>query len=315
VTKDLSCLFSKNFENLEEDIGVVTVVLDGRGLSTDSGSKGKVEYTGKNGHVYFCWIGATTPMTRRVWDVIGVKGNRFLFLNIKDRNIDEDFIIDSLYGEVSYNLKVERCADIIAKYVRYFYYIHGQYKVEWDISIDRKSFVVKNIVRLAKLVAVLRAPIKYFTGANNDGRTQITQNLIEAPYRLTDQLTAIARSNALNHERKELDFSDLKIIRYIALASIPYENKLALEALLSSEEKESGRPKLRTSSLAEKLNVTRYKARNLILLFGLLGICDITNPQTSISESGNPYTEGEYVMVLKTEYLWLLDDIWETSEI
>jgi len=315
VTKDLSCLLSKDYEDLEEDIGVVTVVLDGRGLSTDSGSKGKIEYRGKNGHVFFCWLGATTPLTKKSWEVIGVKGNRFLFLNIKDRNIEDSAVIENVFGEISYNEKVELCSEIVGKYIRYFYWKHGLYKVEWDKARDKNSIIIRYIVKLAKLVSVLRAPINYFISSDGsrEGRTQFTQNLIEMPYRLTEQLSTIARSNALNHGRNELTADDLKIIRYIALSSVPLDRKLSIEALVNSEKNENGRPVLKTSDLVQKLNISSYKAKSIIKLFGLLKICEVRVPNQRIGGSGVAYISDEYSMVLNEDYMWLIDDIFNDS--
>jgi hypothetical protein len=308
VTKDLACLFSKNYEDLEEDIGVVTVVLDGKGLSTDSGSKGKVEYTGKDGHVYFCWLGATTPLTDRVWNVIGLKGNRFLFLNIKDREADDETIAENIYGEITYPEKVSICSQIISRYIKYFYWKNRQYSIKWDRKKDRVSLVALKIIKLSNLVAKLRAPVYYFIDDyGRERRTQFIKDKTEIPLRLAEQLSTMARSNAINHGRYELNEDDLKLVRYIALSSVPIEKKLTLETLISSELKISGRPAVRTRELVEKLNISKYKAKELIMLFGILEICDVIEPEGRQDAQGRRYAVGEYTMVLKEEYLWLTE--------
>lgn len=311
ITKDLSCLLSKEYKDLEEDIGVVTVVLDGRGLSTDSGSKGKVEYRGESGHVFFCWLGATTPLTKKAWEVMGIKGNRFLFLNIKDRDVEDDTVIENVFGEISYNEKVEICSEVMGKYIRCFYWKYGLYKIEWDKEKDKNSIIARYIVKLAKLVSILRAPIEYFISSDDsrEARTQFTQNIIEMPYRLVEQFSTIARSNALNHGRYELNNDDLRIIRYIALSSVPLEKKLTLEVLIASENSENGRPVIKTSDLVRELNISNYKAKSIIKLFGILGICEVRTPNPRNNSNGITYTFDEYSMVLKEDYLWLLDDV------
>ena len=308
VTKDLACLFSERDEALEENIGVATVVLDGRGLSTDSGAQGRVEYIGEEGHVYFCWLGATTPLKYRVWEAIGIKGSRFLFLNIKDRDVDEETISDNVYSKPTYNEKVAICAETVAKFVRYMYWGHKQYGLVWDREKDKNNIVARYIIKFAKLVASLRAPIKVHVGEDErKKRTQITQNLKELPYRLTEQLYTIARSNAANHIRTELNNVDLKVVKYVALSSIPLDRKLTLEALISSGMKEDGLPAIGTSGLVKKLNISSYKAKSLIELFGLLGICDATIPEPLLSENDKLFYQDEYKMVLKEEYSWLLN--------
>lgn len=307
VTKDLACLFSERDETLEENIGVATVVLDGRGLSTDSGAQGRVEYTGEEGHVYFCWLGATTPLKYRIWEAIGIKGSRFLFLNIKDRDEDEEVISDNIYSKIPYNKKVALCTEAVAKFVRYTYWGYERYGLSWDREKDKNNIVARYIIKFAKLVASLRAPIKVFVDDDEKTkRTQITQNLKEMPYRLTEQLYTIARSNAANHRRTELNLDDLKVVKYTALSSVPFERKLTLEALLSSGIKEDELPAIGTSGLVAKLNIAPHKARSLIELFGLLEICEVSIPEPFLSKNDNYYYQDEYKMVLKKEYCWLL---------
>ena len=256
----------------------------------------------------FCWLGATTPLKYRVWEAIGIKGSRFLFLNIKNRDEDEETISNNVFSEITYNEKVAICAEAVAKFVRYTYWGYKQYGLPWDRKKDKNNIVARCIIKFAKLVASLRAPIKVLV--EDDGkkkRTQITENLKEHPIRLTQQLYTIARSNAANHIRAELNYDDLKVVKYVALSSVPLDRKLTLEALLASEIKENGLPAVGTGEIVKKLNISPYKAKSLIELFGLLGICEVSIPEPFLSKNDNYYYQDEYKMVLKEEYKWLLD--------
>lgn len=294
ITKDLACLFSERDEALEENIGVTAVVLDGRRLSTDSGAHGRVEYTGEEGHVYFCWLGATTPLSYRVWEAIGIKGCRFLFLNIKDRNVDEETISKNVFSKVTYNKKVSLYAEVVAKFVRYMYRGYKQFGLPWDREKDEENPIARKIVKFTDLTATLRALIKVFVNEDERiSRTQITQNLEELPYRLTEQLYTIARSNAANHIRTELNNDDFKVVKYVALSSVPLDRKLTLEALISSGIEEDRLSTIGTSGLVKKLNISPYKARSLIELFGLLRICEVSIPEPFLSKNGKEYYQDE----------------------
>jgi len=171
---------------------------------------------------------------------------------------------------------------------------------------------MKYIALYASLTATLRAVIKVYTDSyGHEKRTQITQNLKEHPIRLTQQLYTVAISNAINHGRRELNSDDLSIIKYIALNSIPEDRMLALKALLKGEFNCDGLPTIKKSDLVKALNISDYRAKDIIKNFGLLGICDIEEPDEAESDSGDKYYIGEYSMTLKEEYKWLLDkEVW-----
>jgi len=115
------------------------------------------------------------------------------------------------------------------------------------------------------------------------------------------------RSNAANYRRDELNLNDLKVVKYIALSSVPLERKLTLESLLPSRVEENGLPTIGTSGIVKNLNISEYKVKSPIELFGLLGICNVSVPEPLLSEDDNYYYQDEYKMVLKEEYKWLLD--------
>ncbi len=308
ITRDLSCLFSKNDDELEEDIGLATTVLDGRGLVTDSGAHGQLGYTGKDGHVYFSWLGATTPMTPKVWNIIGIKGNRFLFLNIKDRVESIKETINNLCDKKTYKIKIKESSEVLSNYINYFYFKSKQFSIKWDKEKDKENPIMYYIAMFASLAAVLRTVVYVYTDdKGNEKRTQFTGNLKEHPIRLTQQIYNVAISNAINHRRDYLDFQDLKVIKYIALSSVPYERMLALKTLLNSEQlTDKNLPQVDKGDLVKELSISDYKAKDIIKTFDLLNICDIEGPQEA-EKDGKTYYYGEYSMTLKEEYRWLLD--------
>ena len=71
VSKDLSPIFSKREEDLQQQIGILTRVLDGRGYQSDSGVHGKRGY---QGDYRFAFLAATTPPDSKVWKVMSRLG-------------------------------------------------------------------------------------------------------------------------------------------------------------------------------------------------------------------------------------------------
>ena len=64
LVPELAPLFGLRNEDLLENFSILTRVLDGQGLSTDSGVHGRPGHTGD---YLFSWIGCTTPIEHRVW--------------------------------------------------------------------------------------------------------------------------------------------------------------------------------------------------------------------------------------------------------
>lgn len=81
LVPELAPLFGLRNEDLLESFSILTRVLDGQGLSTDSGVHGRRGHTGDD---LFAWIGCTTPIPHNVWKTMGKLGSRFLFVEMPD---------------------------------------------------------------------------------------------------------------------------------------------------------------------------------------------------------------------------------------
>jgi hypothetical protein len=79
VTKELAPIFRCRQEELREIFGVLTSVFDGTGHLSDSGIQGQRGYVHK---LLFNWVGASTPIPRRVHQTMSQLGNRFLFFEM-----------------------------------------------------------------------------------------------------------------------------------------------------------------------------------------------------------------------------------------
>jgi hypothetical protein len=75
-TKELAPIFRGKADDLIRTFAVLTSVLDGDGLVTAGGSVGTRGYADP---IFFCWLGATTPLSTQTWKVMAALGPRILF--------------------------------------------------------------------------------------------------------------------------------------------------------------------------------------------------------------------------------------------
>ena len=73
---DMATWFAGQTETIRSKMSRMTHLMDGDGFTRDSGSHGQRGYQGDH---RFTFIGASTPLQKRAWRVIGSTGNRFVF--------------------------------------------------------------------------------------------------------------------------------------------------------------------------------------------------------------------------------------------
>ena len=81
VTPELAPVFRGKEHELAQRFALLTRVLDGQGLMTDSGTHGRRGY---RGDYLFAWLGCTTPFGPKVWEVMAQLGSRLFFYRMDD---------------------------------------------------------------------------------------------------------------------------------------------------------------------------------------------------------------------------------------
>jgi hypothetical protein len=71
LTPELATIFSESEDELLENIGIITSVLDGKGYTSDSGALGQRGYYGNS---MFVWVGATVDIPYRVHRLLSTLG-------------------------------------------------------------------------------------------------------------------------------------------------------------------------------------------------------------------------------------------------
>jgi hypothetical protein len=190
ITPDLTTLFGSKAEELKETFSLLTRVLDGRGLTIDSGVYGARGY---EGDYMFTWIGATTPIPHSVWDLFGNMGARMYFMHVtKKARTTQRYVAD--LKEKTYRGKVDDCNKATLRFLKG---VWRKEKVEWASGEDSDS-ILEKAVQLAKLVTRLRGKINVVVKEEYTGeKTYYSEPIIEEPERCIQALYTLMRGHAL----------------------------------------------------------------------------------------------------------------------
>jgi hypothetical protein len=286
ITPDLTTLFGAKAEDLAETFSILTRVLDGQGLTIDSGVYGSRGY---EGDYMFTWIGATTPVPHKVWDLFGNLGARMYFMEIQTKTkTNEDYVAD-LTG-TNYQEKVETCNQATLRFLKG---IWREERLKWEPANDDKQLLDK-VVQVAKIVTKLRGKVnlvvKEFGGKQE---INFTTPIIEEPARCIQSLYTLMRGRALLQGRQQISIEDLPVVFDVALSSAPWERLLAFSYLL-------GKNEVAAYQLELNLKCSRNKALMTMRTLETLGLVRLEY-KPMITPGGEQLS---YAMRLKSEFKW-----------
>jgi hypothetical protein len=219
VTKELAPLFRGREDDLMDTFSHLCTVLDGKGLTTDSGTQGQRGYRRS---IIFKWLGATTPVPPETHRLMYQLGTRLLFYEMDAVAPTAQDLFSYLKRDVSKEAE-DTSRDAIERLLVEFFDRYPVSSVQADsIEIDDKLLL--EIARWADLLALGRAELK--TERSQDGfagssSKAIAANPPEAGYKIGNYFKQLARGSALIHGRNRVDSSDLEIVAHVAISSIP----------------------------------------------------------------------------------------------
>jgi hypothetical protein len=288
IVPELAPLFGLRNEDLLENFSILTRVLDGEGLSTDSGVHGRRAHTGD---FLFAWLGCTTPLPHRVWQTMGKLGSRFLFLAMPDEELSDEELVRDVATSDSYRERLEVCRQSIAAFMEHLWSANGGVRgVNWPRQNDPHD-LVSQIAAYAKLLSRLRGTISIWREGSGDNETyNFTAPVIERPYRAMSLLYALARGHALVHGRRQLTSDDLPLVARAALESSPNDRRLVMRLLLDQK------GSVKTIDVEEALLCSAPTARAILETLGRLGLGRFENP-------GRP---APATLTLAPKFAWLL---------
>lgn len=295
LTPDLAPLFSARDEDIVENFGTLTRLLDGKGLKTSSGVHGERS----SGPVFFVWIGAAVEVSKNIWNLIAKLGPKMFFLRVHlDLTYEEEQqkIMQNMLSEEEYEAKIEEVKEKLLEYWEAItsFPLQEDGKIVWDKSKESPDVMLK-IVQHAQILARLRGNVPTDktegTGGSNYG---FLEPIIEDPERAARYLYNLVKGHALCQGRNYIIEDDLSIIRPIVMSSAAKERIELLKLLI----KNNG--EVTVTQMMDARGVTRSTAHRTIKLLEILGLVDVvmvptkTKPCTGIR--------------LKGHFRWILED-------
>ncbi len=271
LTGELSPLFRGREQDLVENFAMLTAVLDGRGLMSDSGSRGRRGY---EGDYLFAWLGATTPLPSRTWRIMQQLGARLLFFWLHTLIPGVDELVDSLNGAQSYREKLAACRHEVNTFLLALFRAHGRRDQERPFGVswrrqDDPTDVLTRIGHLASVGAMARGVVSGWS--DEAGEMNFQPPVVEQPYRFNTLLYNLARGHALLHGRTQLTTDDLPVVTRVALDSMPLERRKILRLLLAHA------PGVQqpTTVVAWDLECSKPWARRLMRELALLQVAEV----------------------------------------
>jgi len=292
IVRDLATIFSKREEDLKELLGILTRVLDGEGLRTESGVHGDRHY---DGQYLLMFLAASTPVRPVVWKTMGNLGARLFFLNMNSKNMSIDELADQL-GSTTAMDKEHVCREVTERIAQTLW-AQNPDGVIWDSDRDDRE-LKKIIGQCAQLLACLRGVVNIDNEYGSNGKLE-TSNVtasVEKAWRINQLLYNLCRGHALACGRRQLNKDDVRVAIELAMDSAPTTRTILLRHLFEND------GELLTKQVENLLNCTAPTAAKEMRIFKSLGLCNL------IQESNGNVGEPPMKLSVKDDFRWFMSD-------
>jgi hypothetical protein len=297
LTPELAPLFTSREEDLSNNFGIITRILDGHGYVSDSGAHGQRGYPED---IMFVWLGAAVEIPYAVQKLLGNLGHRLYFLRPPKTTKSEDDYLTQL----SKNDFAERVGAVRAALFEYLQWLegcplmefaNGLPKMRWNADKDDEQ-AKRCIIRLAKLLGHLRGAVLTRETKDTQGLNYAyTTAIIEEPDKALTPLYNLARGHALSQGRDHVTMDDVPlVIRVVLSSAASIERVKALNLLIENK------GLLDTSQLADGMNTSKHTALRTMAEFKALELCHVIQ----LGEGDNAIKQIQ----LKPEFSWFLTE-------
>ncbi len=293
LVRDLATLFSKRDDDLNECLGILTRVLDGEGLSTDTGVHGQRNVTGA---YLFMMIAASTPIGSRIWKMMGSLGSRLFFFAIKSREKGVDELVTQLKNS-AFKEKEQLCRNATRNLLYTLWDVHKD-GIVWNRAADPDEVMIV-VARCAKLLAKLRGVISVWKEKRHDGgevEFDYTPPVIENPDRISILFYNLCRGHATLTGRTQVSMDDLRLVVELATDSAPTTRARLFRALIDHG------GKMTTVQVEIKLSCSKPTALREMRTLEALGVCIVTDLRTG------QVGQAEMQLQLASDYQWFLSE-------
>jgi hypothetical protein len=249
LVPELSPLFTSKEEDLNNAIGIITRIADGKGYVSDTGAKG---HRGYRGQVMFVWLAAAVDIPYKVHKILSTLGPKLYFLRLQASSKSEDSLLQSMEQD---DWK-ERLRDVAAVLFDYYEYLESCPAMRPDPDLDEiprlswnqqqqkdveQTTAQRYIIRLAKLLAHLRGTVATWETEDTQGLDYaFSTPYIEDPSRAVIQLYNLARGHALSQGRDYITVEDdLPLVTKVVLSGAASIDRVKiLNALLERKKRD-----------------------------------------------------------------------------
>jgi hypothetical protein len=276
IVRELGSIFGAKDDDLIKSLGILTRVLDGEGLQTDSGVHGRRGYAGD---YVFMFLGATPPIPPRVFKIMGNFGSRLFFLALRTPEESDEELVAQNQG-IDRKTSELACKNATSAFLQRLW-SQNQAGITWDKRGDSRECLLI-IARCARLLAALRGAINIWYDEASD-KLSHTVPVIEKPNRINCLLYNLARGHAVICGRRQLEEEDLWPVLDVTFDSAPMIRAKLFRGLL-----EAGGT-LTTSEVVELLNCSPPTARKEMEALSALGVVEKTF--VASEHAGHPEAE------------------------
>lgn len=290
IIRDLAPLFGLRDDDLLRNMGILTRVLDGEGLELHAGVHGKRGYSGDYS---FMFLAASTPISPKVFKLMGNLGSRLFFLNLRSEQKGENELATQLI-KTSWKQKQQQCKNATKDFLMTLWSKYPQ-GVDWNKEDDPEDCRLI-IARCANLLSKLRGSINVWKEDYGQDEYSYQEPVIEMPDRISQILYNLARGHALISGRTNINHDDLGVILNVAFDSSPLSRSRLFRILIENN------GEISTDTLMERINCSRPMALKEMETLKILGLVDLKEAETSMV--GRP---GK-IMALKSDFLWFIEE-------
>jgi hypothetical protein len=299
LCSELSPMFMKKEEELNEIIGLLTRVLDGHGLTTDTGACGQRSYEGEH---MFTWVGAAVDIPYRTHKLMGSIGPKLYFLRLPKTKTKEEDLLVAIEND-DFLPKMNKIRTALLEYLNWFDSCpvddentvkeNNLVKIQWNSQMD-DEYARHILARIALLLAHLRGVVPTWETHGTQGSDYAYATArIEDPRRAARQLTNLARGHALSQGRTFIAIQDLPLPIKVVMSTASIDRTNIFRLLIANK------GKLTTTVIEKSLNTSPPTALRIMAELKAVELVDLKEPGAQTEEKE---------ITLKPEFDWFLTD-------
>lgn len=294
ITSSADVIFSGNKPTVNDNVGIIDVVLEGNGYESYSAVHGMRGYSGDYN---FVWLSTINQIDKLIWNAIGRMNNKPLFFRLEDELVNNNIetMLNSLNEESSSfgNDIVSSTTDLLVVISNLF---SDTKRVKWNKDKDDKE-TCQYIIQLSIFLSDFRAYIPTRnTGESRSGGTNYNFDtpIPDDPTKLLTTLYNLARGHAILYGRNYIISDDLDMIIHIVISSLPSDRLDLLVILLCH----SG--KIDTIQIEKHLSVSKATALKEMEKLRILKLVE------DVKTEGK--SKPTLAVQLKNKYHWIFED-------